>query len=73
MSYSKLQLIFEGIDTYADVYFNKQHLGSTKNAFLKYEFPIKNYAKVGGNTLQVLINSTKPYDTEQQRKDRMPF
>lgn len=44
---SKIKLIFEGIDTYADIFFNDQHLGSTKNAFLKYEYSIEQYAKIG--------------------------
>lgn len=72
-AFSKIKLIFEGIDTYADIFFNGQHLGSTKNAFLKYEFAVEQFAKIGENILRVDFNSTKPYDTEQQRLEHMPF
>jgi beta-mannosidase len=63
MQFSRKKLIFEGIDTYADIYFNGELIGSTKNAFLKYEFLVEKYAKVGENKLRVKINSTKPWDT----------
>lgn len=72
-SYSKAKLVFEGIDTYADIYLNEKLLGSTSNAFLKYEFAVEGALGVGANSLRVHIKSTKPWDNEQQRQERMPF
>ena len=37
----KINLIFDGLDTYASVYFNQQYLGSTNNMFRQWRFPIK--------------------------------
>ncbi|MBK8847555.1 MAG: hypothetical protein IPO27_13845 [Bacteroidetes bacterium] len=52
-----VQLICEGIDTYAELYLNDARIGETKSMFLKYEFDCKSYLKEGKNKLKVLIKS----------------
>lgn len=52
-------LQFDSVDTFAEVYFNGQHIGSTQNMFLQYEFDITDLAKAHGNKLVVKMLSTK--------------
>jgi beta-mannosidase len=66
-------LIFKGIDTYSEVYLNKKLLGKTINAFLKYEYEVKEHLVAGNNYLEVHIKSTKSHDNAGQQTDRMPF
>ena len=35
-----IQLVFNGIDVYSDIYLNNQLIGSTDNMFLQYRFEI---------------------------------
>lgn len=63
LKYSRARLIFEGIDTYADIFLNGEKLGETKNAFLKYEYEVHKILKVGNNNLTVSIKSTKAADS----------
>lgn len=52
-----INLVFEGIDTYSEIYLNNKLVCSTNNMFLKYELEIKSLLKVGKNTLTVKIKS----------------
>lgn len=51
------KLVFEGIDTVADVYLNHFYLGRTDNMFLKYEFDVSTVLKEGKNVLKVILYS----------------
>lgn len=53
-----IKLCFKGIDLFADIYINDKLVGSTKNAFLGYNFNIKEFVKVGKNILRVEMKST---------------
>lgn len=48
-------LVFEGIDTFADVYLNGALIGSTDNMLIEHEFDVKDMLVVGQNTLTVHI------------------
>ena len=52
-------LVFEGIDTFAEIELNGNHLGTTQNMFLEYELSVKDYVKREGNLLKVRMLSTK--------------
>ena len=52
-----LELIFEGLDTYADVFLNDQPLISTDNMFRTWRVNIKGTAKLGANTLRIYFRS----------------
>lgn len=52
----RVDLVFEGIDTLADVYLNNVYLGSTEDMFLEYRFDIKGVLKEK-NHLRVFIKS----------------
>lgn len=54
----RMEIIFKGIDLFANVYFNGHLLGRCENMFLEYSFSIKDVAKVGKNILSVKMQST---------------
>lgn len=49
------ELIFEGIDTYSDIFFNSVKLGSTENMFLRYRFSIPDTLIKEKNLIEVII------------------
>lgn len=54
---SQIYLIFNGIDTLADISLNGRNLGSVDNMFLQYRFNVKNILQSGNNQLEVQIYS----------------
>ena len=50
-------LIFEGLDTYADIYLNGSLLERTDNMFVGYKLPVKGVLREGENRLQVYFHS----------------
>lgn len=57
-SREEILLTFYGIDLFSEIYLNGTLLGKTENAFLKYEFSVKNLLKSKGNRLVVKMKST---------------
>ena len=53
----KATLLFEGIDTLADVFLNGEKIGETANMLIAYRFDVTRRLRTGANTLQVLIRS----------------
>ncbi len=53
-----IEVVFDGIDVFSDVYLNGELLGSTQNMFLQYRFDLKNKLKLGKNTLKVCMRGT---------------
>lgn len=53
----ELDLVFDGIDTLAEIYLNDIHIGSTNDMFLQYRFDIKDILNEGENILRVEIKS----------------
>ena len=54
---SHIELVFEGLDTYANVFLNDEPLISTDNMFRTWRVDAKRLAKLGGNTLQIRFRS----------------
>jgi beta-mannosidase len=52
-----LELVFEGLDTYADVFLNDQLLITTDNMFRTWRVNIRGAAKLGTNTLRIHFRS----------------
>jgi beta-mannosidase len=50
---SHLNLEFEGLDTYANIYINDNLVSKTENMFLAYVFDIKSFVKPGYNKIKV--------------------
>ncbi len=53
----KALLVFEGLDVYADIYFNGTKIGSADNMFISHSFEIADYLKKGENTVSVYFRS----------------
>jgi len=53
----EMLLVFEGLDTYADVTLNDVFLGSTSNMFVPHTFDICECARAGVNSLRVDLYS----------------
>ncbi len=60
------KLVFEGLDTYCDIYLNEKHLGSCDNMFISYTFEVEKHLQFGENKLEVVFLS--PLFTEQKKK-----
>ncbi len=52
-----VELVFEGVDTVADVYLNGVHLGRCEDMFLEYRFDVKGVLRPGENEILVKIAS----------------
>ena len=51
------QLVFEGLDTYADVYLNGALLLKADNMFVGYTIPVKSQLRLGENLLHIYFHS----------------
>ena len=54
---NKLELVFEGLDTYADVYVNDKLVLSADNMFRTWVADVKSYVQAGGNMLRIVFRS----------------
>lgn len=53
-----IELVFEGLDTFSEIYLNGKLSQSTDNMFRKWTIPIKPYLRTGENILQVIFKSS---------------
>ncbi|WP_379132040.1 glycoside hydrolase family 2 protein [Paenibacillus sp. sgz500958] len=56
------ELVFEGLDTYADVYINDKHALSADNMFREWKIDTRGLLKAGDNTLRVVFRSVVAED-----------
>ncbi len=54
---SRVSLVFEGLDTYAEIYLNGKHIGKADNMFIAHEFDVSDTLQDGENTLEVRFHS----------------
>ena len=52
-----IDLVFDGLDTFADVYLNGQAILHADNMFRRWRIPAKSLVKPGPNTLRVVLHS----------------
>lgn len=66
-----VELVFEGVDGYADAWLNGTHLCSFDNMFIGHSWNVKDIAKAKGNEL---IVKTRPYyKTQDSIYSRLPI
>lgn len=53
----KVSLVFEGLDTYADIYLNGKKIGCAENMFHEHEFDVSGKLKTAENLLEVRFRS----------------
>ena len=44
-----IEIVFDGIDVYSEIFLNGKQIGSTENMFLQYRFDVKELLKKGKN------------------------
>ncbi|WP_312343797.1 beta-mannosidase [Chryseobacterium binzhouense] len=52
-----IELVFNGLDTFSDIYLNGKLLQLTDNMFRKWTIPVKQNLKIGDNLLQIKFKS----------------
>ncbi|MGX5686299.1 beta-mannosidase [Chryseobacterium cucumeris] len=66
-----IDLVFNGLDTFSEIYLNGKLLKKTDNMFRKWNIPVKQYLKPGHNTLQ--IKFTSAVNTGKELAKKVPF
>jgi beta-mannosidase len=57
LAHKNLELVFEGLDTYADIFLNNEPLLSTDNMFRTWRVEAKHFARAGVNILRIHFRS----------------
>ena len=77
--YSDINLVFEGIDTHADVFLNGKQILHANNMFRKWEIDVKNLLLEGENSIKVKfyppvnINSNNALKKSYQLPDNRDY
>ncbi|HEY0702392.1 MAG TPA: glycoside hydrolase family 2 protein [Candidatus Acidoferrales bacterium] len=71
MGHDHVDLVFEGLDTYADVYLNDQIILHADNMFRRWRVPVKAALKSGANTLRVVFRS--PIESMIAKVKALPY
>lgn len=66
-----VDLVFNGLDTFSEIYLNGKRLKKTDNMFRRWEIPVKQHLKTGDNVLQVKFRSSVNAGKELAKK--VPF
>jgi beta-mannosidase len=62
------QLVFEGLDTVAEVYLNGRQVGASANMFRRYRYDVAGVLREGANELRVVFQSPIEYGRRQHAK-----
>lgn len=57
LAHEHVDLVFDGLDTFADVYLNEQPILHADNMFRRWRVPAKATLKPGSNTLRIVFHS----------------
>jgi len=57
LAHDHVDLVFDGLDTFADVYLNEQPILHADNMFRHWRIPAKTALKAGSNTLRIVFHS----------------
>ena len=71
LAHDHVDLVFEGLDTYADVYVNDQVVLHSDNMFRRWRVPAKTLLKAGPNTLRVVFHS--PIESMIPKVKALPY
>lgn len=66
-----IDLVFEGLDTFSEIYLNGKLIRKTDNMFRKWNVPVKDYLKSENNLLQIKFKSAVNEGKELAKK--VPF
>ncbi|RYD79340.1 MAG: glycoside hydrolase family 2 protein, partial [Sphingobacteriales bacterium] len=65
-------VIFDGLDTYADIYLNDIKIASVNNMFRRWIFPTMQQARLGKNKLKIIFRSAIK-ETNKYAKQNLPI
>ena len=68
LKHSRINLVFNSIDTVANVYLNGLKVGSSQDKFLKYEFDVTNFVAHGMNKVELYMVSPIAYSLSQSKR-----
>lgn len=71
MRKENMELVFEGLDTYADVYLNDECILKADNMFRRWSIPVKQYIREEDNILKVYFHS--PVKIDVPKWDALPY
>jgi beta-mannosidase len=71
LAHDHVDLVFEGLDTYADVYVNETLVLHSDNMFRHWRVPVKTLLKVGPNTLRIVFHS--PIESMIPKVKALPY
>jgi beta-mannosidase len=71
LAHDHVDLVFEGLDTYADVYVNDQVALHGDNMFRRWRVPAKSLLKTGPNTLRIVFHS--PIESMIPKVKALPY
>jgi beta-mannosidase len=71
LAHDHVDFVFEGLDTYADVYVNEQAVLHADNMFRRWRIPVKNLLKPGPNILRVVFRS--PIESMIPKVKALPY
>jgi beta-mannosidase len=71
LAHDHVDLVFEGLDTYAEVYVNDQAVLHSDNMFRRWRVPAKTLLKTGPNTLRVVFHS--PIESMIPKVKALPY
>ncbi len=73
MKMDNVELVFKGLDTYADVYLNNAPVLKADNFFREWRVNAKPLLKEGKNTLEIRFTSPIKVNKEKKEKSRIPL
>ena len=71
MQRDRIDLVFEGLDTYADVYLNEEKVLVADNMFRRWRTDVKRHLRPGENVLRVYFHS--PVKIDLPKYDSLPY
>ncbi|MDO5421884.1 MAG: glycoside hydrolase family 2 protein [Bacteroides sp.] len=71
MRKENMELVFEGLDTYADVYLNDECILKADNMFRRWSIPVRQYIREEDNILKVHFHS--PVKIDVPKWDALPY
>lgn len=71
MRKENMELVFEGLDTYADVYLNDECILKADNMFRRWSIPVRQYIREENNILKVYFHS--PVKMDVPKWDALPY
>lgn len=71
MRKENMELVFEGLNTYADVYLNDECILKADNMFRRWSIPVRQYIREENNILKVYFHS--PVKIDVPKWDALPY